>query len=192
VRFGLFGLMGKAAPGPAPVTPAWLFLRPDNRVMTFAGLDSIGSQKAAVKLPAPRTAPMVAVYAEPKAPVRAAAHSELLKGLAHPAAPANDKSMPIKAVDPGGLKATVHLTALRPLPARSWNPMLALPPKPTVISVQLTWARPLQGVPVTYSVFEAPQDAKVVSAPRTPFGGSSEHPWPPGCDVRFLRRRPGS
>ena len=165
-RLAVTGLQGKAVPGPAPAQPAWRFLRPAGRVMAYAGLDSIGTQKAVVKLPAPRTAPVVAAYAEPKAAARPAAHAELWQGLARPAAPAAGTALPIRTVDPGGLKATVHLTAQRGLPARSWNPMLAPPPEPTVISVQLTWTRPLQGVPVTYSVLEAPQAAQVVSAAR--------------------------
>lgn len=76
------------------------------------------------------------------------------------------RTLTVPVIEPGALKAAVHLVATRPIRIRGFNPMLAPKAPPTEIHVRLTWERPLDGMPVDYTLWQAPQDVKVTRIPR--------------------------
>jgi|GEM_PF-4967239 len=172
-RLALKGVQGKISTGVAPAGASHRFLRPAGRFMATTGLDRMRMVKPTGKLTATASAPMVGSFSEAKAgSVRApSVTAARLQGMA-PARKAAEigsvKGLEVAAADPGALKATTHLKAVRALPLRSFNPMLALAVTPNEIHVKLTWDKPLEGYPLEYSVFQAPQDVRVVSTPRKP------------------------
>lgn len=169
-KLALKGVQGKVATGPAPAGPSRRFLRPADRLLATTGLDRLAAVRSTVKLPPAATASLVSTFSEPKAAsVRTRPALAASRTLA-PAARdlATSKGLELQAVEPKDLKVSAHVTAFKALPARSFNPMLALVPRPAEIHVQITWEKPLDGFPLEYTVLEAPQDIHVVSTPRKP------------------------
>jgi fibronectin type 3 domain-containing protein len=174
-KLALKGIQGKVSTGPAPAGPGRRFLRPSDRILATTGLERLSTVKAALKLPPAASSSLVSTYSEPKAgTARSVRNAALVQGMAPAAQPSASPATPLAKpleVRPDAirdLKVSTHVTALRALPARSFNPMLTAALKPDEIHVQLTWTRPLDGYPMEYTVLEAPQNVRVVSTPRSP------------------------
>ena len=172
-KLALAGVQGKVSSTP-PALLGHGFLRP-GAAMATTSLADLGLVKAGKSLPRAGKS-VVAGYQVPAGPARTVVRPgpERMLGLA-PSAQAGlaAKGLEVQVADPGALKVQAHVTTVRPLPARSFNPMLVLPAPPTLLYVQLSWTPPVQGYPLEYTVFEAPQDTRVVAAARGPILGRS-------------------
>lgn len=166
-KLALAGIQGKVSSTP-PLVLGHGFLRPGAGAMATTSLADLSLVKTAK--PPPRAGrSVIAAYQAPSVAVRTARPGpERMQGLAATQAGPNAKGLEVAAAEPGAIKVLAHVTTVRPLPVRSFNPMLAPPAPPTLLYVELSWTPPVQGYPLEYSIFEAPQDTRVVTAARGP------------------------
>lgn len=157
----LTGLVAKEAPALIPVRR---LLRPQGRAFASGSLASArvtakaatGSEPVVAEFVAPKTTLAPKVALTPMAPkVASASKAPLAKELA---------LVPAAEVSPAKLSASVK--PVTKVFARTLNPMLAPLAAPKEIHVVLEWAKPLQDMPLTYVIQQAPQRMEVVTALR--------------------------
>ncbi|HJV22242.1 MAG TPA: hypothetical protein VJ570_06085 [Holophagaceae bacterium] len=156
-KLAVSGLAGKASTAVLTAGPGRKLMRPAGWVMKAGDLKLLQAKAAPLKLTAAASvAGPVAAYKAPKAAKAPAVTGP--KGLGvSTSAVAKTSVLASAKVDQAALKAVPGLKATARLRAAIPNLMLVEPAHPKEIQVQLTWARPTQGNPTEYVVYQAPQ-----------------------------------
>ncbi|MBI3131345.1 MAG: fibronectin type III domain-containing protein [Acidobacteria bacterium] len=168
-KLAVSGVVGKSTTAVLASAPGRKLMRPAGWVMKHGDLKLLKATAAPVKLASGIATGPVAAFKVPKSAKAPVANSP--KGLGLGMAPAPKGSALVAGkVDATALKAVPNLKASARLRAPIPNLMLVEPAHPKEIQVQLEWARPTQGNPTEYVVYQAPQKTEWKSVPRPAMG----------------------
>ncbi len=170
-KLAVQGLQGAASTAVlVPGTPHRSYLRPVGKTFKLADKTHLAKAGAALKLPAGLAAPtaatsaqgMAASAAKPGTGVLAPKAAGAPKGLGLASPMAGVKTLEVATADPKTMSfPAVTTKALMSPKALALNVMLVEPANPKEIRVILEWKRPLEGMPLEYAIFQAPQKFEV-------------------------------
>lgn len=175
-KLAVQGLQGAASTGVlVPGTPHRSYMRPAGKTFKLADKTHLTKAGAALKLPVGLAAPTAAASAQgmPAAATKAGVGALAPKsagapkglGLASPMA--GVKTLEVATADPKTMSfPAVTPKALTSPKALALNVMLVEPAHPKEIRVVLEWKRPLEGMPLEYAIFQAPQKFEVKTVAR--------------------------
>ncbi len=158
-------LDGKATTALPVGIPMRELTRPKSRVMKAAGADFLKAQSSALKVPsAVSSVAVMSTFQAPKDSVAPKVSSP--KGLAMTAPASHAKVLDAAKVEPSAMKFTLNLKAITRVRPLGINFMLVEPLHPKDIYVQLEWDRPMEGRPLEYLIYQAPQKFELKYSPR--------------------------
>jgi len=158
-------LDGKATTALPVGIPMRELTRPKGRVMKAAGAEFLKAQSSVLKVPsAVSSGAVMSTFQAPKDAMAPKISSP--KGLGMSSALSHTKVLDLAKVEPSTMKFALNLKAITRVRPQGINFMLVEPLHPKDIYVQLEWDRPMEGRPLEYLIYQAPQKFELKYSPR--------------------------